>query len=64
MQVPEKTPTEVYQARASGEDMIILDCRNADEQDVSMIEGISTILTRTAALHAASARESLWAAAM
>eukprot|EP00892_Ulva_mutabilis_P006998 jgi/Ulvmu1/4670/UM002_0401.1 len=37
--VPEKTPKELYQGRLSGEDIVVVDCRNADEQDVSMIEG-------------------------
>ena len=38
MQVPELTPTELQAKRENGH-VVIVDCRNAEEQDVSMIPG-------------------------
>lgn len=38
VQVPELTPSEL-QAKREGGNVVIVDCRNEDEQDVSMIPG-------------------------
>ena len=38
LQVPELTPTEVQAKREDGS-IVIVDCRNAEEQDISMIPG-------------------------